>query len=354
MAYGNKVRFEIAHLAHTELLTSDPDGTLWFFKDLLGLSETAREGQSVYLRAYEDPYQNSLKITEGKESSLGHVAWRTTSPEALERRAKALEATGRGTGWIDGDLGHGTAYGFKTPGGHQMEVFWEAERYQASDEDRSFIKTRASKRPLHGIPPRRLDHVNCLTSNVRANKQALADDLGFDVREIIDAGEEDLGAWLSVNNLSHEIAFQADASGTDGRFHHIAFWYGIPQHATDAAEMFRENGIIIEAGPDRHALTQALFLYVFEPGGHRVELFGDAGILQFEPDYKTRVWTMDNVDVTFAIGGATVPWETYFRCGTPHLAEHPIIDPGVANPPPEPPESAAVAEDDHSLVREST
>ena len=38
---------------------------------------------------------------------MGHMAFRATSPEALERRVAVIEASGLGKGWIDGDLGHG-------------------------------------------------------------------------------------------------------------------------------------------------------------------------------------------------------------------------------------------------------
>ena len=75
--------FEVAQLAHVEIFTPKPDETLHFFTELLGLEETEREGQSVYLRAYEDFYHHTLKVTEARKPGLGHVAWRTTSPQAL-------------------------------------------------------------------------------------------------------------------------------------------------------------------------------------------------------------------------------------------------------------------------------
>jgi hypothetical protein len=34
---ANEPIFDVAHLAHVELLTSGPKGTLWYFKDLLGM-----------------------------------------------------------------------------------------------------------------------------------------------------------------------------------------------------------------------------------------------------------------------------------------------------------------------------
>jgi catechol-2,3-dioxygenase len=40
---------EVAHLGHIELLTPKLCESLWFFVDVLGLTETGREGNSVYL-----------------------------------------------------------------------------------------------------------------------------------------------------------------------------------------------------------------------------------------------------------------------------------------------------------------
>ncbi|ADJ49028.1 glyoxalase/bleomycin resistance protein/dioxygenase [Amycolatopsis mediterranei S699] len=140
-------------------------------------------------------------------------------------------------------------------------------------------------------------------------------------------------------------AFVPVRASAHSRLQHAAFFYGVQQHNIDAAEMFREHDITIEAGPDRHGITQGAFLYVFEPGGNRIELFGEPGILQLEPDYETRTWQMSDIDTGLAIGGAKLPWETYFSYGTPPtkpLSEHLAEVPG----PPAPPsaESAAAAE----------
>ena len=40
-------------------------------------------------------------------------------------------------------------------------------------------------------------------------------------------------------------------------------------------------------GPDVHGITQGAFLYVVEAGGNRIELFGNSGILELEPDFET-------------------------------------------------------------------
>ena len=46
--------FDVAQLAHVELMTPDFDGTLRFFKGLLGMQETERRGGSAYLCGYEE------------------------------------------------------------------------------------------------------------------------------------------------------------------------------------------------------------------------------------------------------------------------------------------------------------
>lgn len=321
-------RFELAHMAHAELFTPNMEGTLWFFKELLGMREVARRNGSVYLRCYEDPYHHSLKITEGNEPGLGNVGWRTTSAEALDRRAAALDKAGLGKGWTKGDLGVGRTFAFESPDGHPMELVWEIEKYQAPEDLRSKILTRRSKRPLQGLPPRRLDHINLMASDVTLQKQLFEQTLGFETRErVVDfSSDTEIGAWMSVNILGHEMAIMRDSTGAKGRLHHLAFWYGVPQHNTDAAELCREYGIEIEAGPDVHGITQGAFLYVFEPGGNRIELFGNSGIMQFEPDYETVTWDLADFDTGLALGGATLPAETYFVYGTPPMpGQHELI-----------------------------
>ncbi|WP_447007360.1 VOC family protein [Saccharothrix isguenensis] len=314
-------RHEIAHLARVELHTPDPDGTLWFFKDLLGMYETYREGQSVYLRGYEDPYQWSLKVTEAAQPRMDHFAMRTASPDALERRVKAIRNGNVEGNWHDGDYGYGKTFQFDTPDGHRMNLLWEVEKYQAPPELKSKILTRPSKKPLQGLPIKRIDHLNLLASEVTPTKKSFERYLGMQTRERVVDGEVEIGAWLSSNILGHEIAIMHDARGARGRLHHVAFYYGVQQHTVDAAEMFRDYDIKIEAGPDRHGITQGAFLYVFEPGGNRIELFGDPGILELEPDFETRTWTMADIDTATAIGGTNLPQETYFTYGTPPVAD---------------------------------
>ena len=116
---------DLAHIAHAELLTPLPEESLRFFVDLFGMEIEHREGQSVFLRGWGEYQPYGLKLTEARLPGLGHMALRAWSPEALQRRVGAIDATGLGVGWNDGDHAHGPAYEFGDPDGHRFEVFFE-------------------------------------------------------------------------------------------------------------------------------------------------------------------------------------------------------------------------------------
>ncbi|WP_409304780.1 catechol 2,3-dioxygenase [Peribacillus sp. SCS-155] len=312
--------FDIAQLAHVELLSPKPEETVRFFTDILGMEVSSREGQSIYLRAYEDTYHHSLKVTESREAGLGHASWRATSPNALLRRVEAIKASGLGKGWIEGDLGHGAAYQFATPDGHRMELLWDIEYFQASEEQKTNLLNRPQKRPGRGVPVRRLDHINLMAADTVKNTSFFTDALGFRLTEqIVDPSGKVLGSWLSVSNLVHETAFMGDPTGSSGRFHHVCYWYGVPQNLFDVAELCKENDIFIELGPRKHSISQALCLYVYEPGGNRVELFGDAGYLIFDPAWQPVIWNNVNDVSERGIGAGFA--ESYWNYGTPAPAK---------------------------------
>ena len=114
---------DLAHLSHVELLTPKPDESLFYFREILGMEVAGESGDSVYLRCFGDYERTSLKLTAAGQPGVGHIAYRTHSPEALERRVAALEAGGVRGEWLDGDVGHGRAYGFLDPDGHRFELF---------------------------------------------------------------------------------------------------------------------------------------------------------------------------------------------------------------------------------------
>jgi catechol 2,3-dioxygenase len=309
---------EVAHIAHAELLTPKPEESLRFFVEVLGMEEEARDGGSVYLRGWGDYLRYSLKLTESAQAGIGHVALRTWSPEALERRVAAVEATGLGTGWTDGDVGHGRSYRFTDPDGHAFELFYEAERYVAPPHLTPSWRNQPQRYVGRGAAVKRLDHVNLLAADVRPTRAFCQDVLGYRLYERIelDNGTE-TGAWMSVSIAAHELIYVADAHGARGRLHHLAFWVDTREECLRAADLFVDAGVPIEAAPSKHGVAQGFFLYGLEPGGNRVEVT-TGGYFVYDPDQEPVTWSAAERARGQFWGVQTV--ESFHTYGTPDVA----------------------------------
>jgi catechol 2,3-dioxygenase len=309
---------DVAHLAHLELLTPKPEESLRFFVDVMGMTESGRKANSVYLRAWDDYERYSLQLTDSHTSGLGHAAFRARSPQALQRRVKAIEGSGAGIGWRDGELGHGPAYRFHDPDGHVIEIYYETEWYEAPDALRPALKNQAQRYPARGVNVRRLDHFNCLAVDIRANREFFENYLGLRLTEqiVLDSGEE-AGMWLTATNKSYDFAYTKEAHGVKGRFHHITYALDSREDVLRAADVFLEAGVNIETGPHKHAVQQTFFLYVFEPGGNRVEVANAGARLVLAPDWKPIRWSEAERKKGQAWGLKTI--ETFHTHGTPPL-----------------------------------
>jgi catechol 2,3-dioxygenase len=312
--------FDLAHLAHVEVLTPKPDESRRFFVDVMGMTESGRRGDSVYLRGWDDYEHHTLKLTASHTAGLGHFAFRATSPEALLRRVAAIEQAGLGTGWTDGDLGHGPAYAFTTPDGHHMEVYYETEWYAPPPELKPALKNQAQRYPARGVNVRRLDHLNVLASDVAALRRFMEEVLGMRTTEMIvlDNGQE-AGVWVTATNKTYDVAFTADHYHARGRFHHVTYAVDQREDVLRAADIFLENGVFIETGPHKHAVQQTFFLYVYEPGGNRVEVANAGARLMLAPDWQPIVWTETERKKGQAWGLKTI--ESFHTHGTPPIED---------------------------------
>ncbi len=310
---------DLAHIHHVELLTPEPEQSLAYFHDVLGMEIESRAGQSVFLRGWGEYQPYSLKLTEAASSGIAHLALRTTSPEALERQVRAIDAAGLGDGWHDGDHGHGPAYRFRDPDGHVFEVLWESDRYAPPDHLKPSLRNQPQRYTARGAAVKRLDHVNLLARDIPACRRFATDVLGYRHYEgiVLDTGEE-TGAWLSLTIAAHELIYVKDAREAGGRLHHLAFWVDTREECLRAADIFLDAGVHIEAAPSRHAVAAGFFLYSFEPGGNRIEVT-TGGYLVYEPDPEPVLWTEAERARGQAWGVKTV--ESFHYYGTPPAPE---------------------------------
>ncbi len=307
---------EIAHLAHVELRTPVPEQSLEFFTGYLGLTVTGSAGDSVFLRAWDDYEQTTIKLTAHATSGVGRTHLRAASPGALERLVKEIQASGRGAGWADGDPGYGPTYLFTDPDGHEFGLYYESRWYTPPDGLKPVLKNQAQAYPAHGVPVRRLDHVNFLGAEVVPNRDYLRDTLGALVTEqiVMDDGST-AGSWTTFTNKGYDVVYTRDWTGTPGRLHHIAFAADSREGILRAADLALDHGVFIETGPHKHAIQQTFFLYVYEPGGNRIELCTAQARLVLAPDWPPVNWTEAERAKGQAWGLKTI--ESFHTHGTP-------------------------------------
>ncbi len=314
----NEPCFDVAHLGHVEMYTNRFEESLDFFTRVYGLTESGRDDSSAYLRAFDDYEFHTLKLTRHHTTGVGHIAYRVSSAQALERRVAAIEAAGHGIGWVDGDLGHGPAYRFEDPFGHVFELYWDTVKYAAPDDERPALKNLAQRYHGRGCCPRRLDHLNLLAEDVSRFRDFMVTSLGARVTELIQLDNGRLGGcWFTVNNKTYDLACTEEHGGGNGRLHHVTYATDQREDILRAADIFLENGVFIETGPHKHAIQGTFFLYVYEPAGNRVELANAGARLILQPDWEPVVWTETERKKGQAWGLKTI--ESFHTHGTPPI-----------------------------------
>jgi catechol 2,3-dioxygenase len=313
--------FDVAHLGHVEIYTDKFDESLDFFTRVYGLKLSGREGESAYLRAWDDYEFHTLKLTKHHTTGVGHIGYRVASPEALDRRVKAIEASNyKRIGWVDGDIGHGRAYQVEDPFGHVFEFYYDTRRYVAEGADKPALKNMSSKFMGQGASPRRLDHLNLLSSDVTAFRDFMVTVLGSRVTEQIRLDNGRLGGcWFTINNKTYDLACTEEHGGGTARLHHVTYACDQREDILRAADIFLENGVHIETGPHKHAIQGTFFLYVWEPAGNRVELANAGARLILAPDWETVTWTESERKKGQAWGLKTI--ETFHTHGTPPVVK---------------------------------
>lgn len=276
--------FDIVRAAHVELVVTDLDASRLFYVERLGLTVTEETSDALYLRAFEERLHHSLVLRRGPEPALGHLGYRVASPDDLAALERFYDDRGCSHRWVTEDeetgQGPGAALRVLDPLGFQVEFFHDMRK----------VECLLQRFELHrGAMPMRLEHLNLLVPDA-AVACALYEELGFRCSEVIESAVDGrlCAAWMYRKPTVHDVAF---TGGLGPRLHHVAY------ATADAAAILRvcdilgaTEGHAIERGPGRHGVSNAFFLYLRDPDGHRVELYvGD--YYTGDPDHETIRWS---------------------------------------------------------------
>ena len=160
-----------------------------------------------------------------------------------------------------------------------------------------------------GAQVMRIDHFNLHVPDVAAGYEHYRQ-LGFRCSEytVADPPDEGLwGAWLYRRPTVHDVAL---TNGRGPRLHHVAFWLNDTSAVLRTCDILAASGYkaALERGPGRHGVSNAFFLYLRDPDGHRIELYtGD--YYTGDPDFEPIRWELgDPQRATFWGAFAPASW----------------------------------------------
>jgi len=277
----------ILRLSHVEIKVPDLELATAYYTEVLGLVETAREPERVYLKCWDEHQHHSVVLTYAPAYGLAHMGWKVESLDDLDFYAARLEAAGVPVKRLEGaevGVGGGSVIRFQTLSGHQMELIHGMEQV-----GNLLPLTNPPPRPLGlvGIAPPRIDHVFLTVEDVNGMTAFLQDVLDFHLTEQV-VGDDgfQIATWLEVSHSSHDIAL---VTGADGGLHHFAFWVDDWNDIRTASDVLAFHGVRIETNPTRHGATRGHCIYFFDPAGNRNEVF--TGGYWSDPDEPPITWT---------------------------------------------------------------
>ena len=280
--------FDIVRAAYVELHVTDLAASRTFYVDQLGLIVTAEDDDVIYLRGWEERLHHSIVLRKAGRAAAARLGFRVKSDAQLDVLATELERLGGTVEWVDGALlGMGRALRARDPFGYPLEFFYDMEQFP-SQLQRFDIQ--------RGAPVMRFDHFN-LHSPAPEETLAFWQELGFRCTEYIStdaepADERLAGAWLMRKPGVHDVALTL---GRGPRLHHLGLWVSEPASVLRACDQLAAAGVsaTIERGPGRHGVSNAFFVYLRDPDGHRVELYS-CDYYTGDPDHRPLRWSVSD------------------------------------------------------------
>ncbi|MFF2659112.1 3,4-dihydroxyphenylacetate 2,3-dioxygenase [Kitasatospora sp. NPDC058032] len=300
---------DVVRSAYAQLVVTDLPRARWFWVDMLGFHVQYEDERALYLRGTDELTHHSLVLRVGEAPALDHIAYRVRTPEDVDRAEEYFTALGcpvRRVPAGTGTRGVGDAVRVVDPLGFPVEFF------HAIDRAERLIQRYDLRR---GAEVARMDHFNIVVPDIPAAYEHYRA-LGFGCSETIEGDEHELyAAWMFRKQTVHDVAF---TSGAGPRMHHVGVF------APEAHQVLRTADIFgslraehhIERGPGRHGVSNAFYLYLRDPDGHRVEIY-TSDYYTGDPDHETYRWNVHDDRRRDFWGNAVI--ESWYKEATPVL-----------------------------------
>jgi len=276
--------FNIIRASHVEFGVRDLAASCAFYVDCLGYLVTAEDKNVIFLRAVEERNHHSIVLRKHNEATIPALGYKVASEEDLDRAAFWFAHKGYPTSFPDIEHQGRT---LRTCDVHGMPL----DFYFRMDQVDCMLRKYATYK---GARIQRIDHLNCFTPDVQASYDFYTE-LGFRLTEYTETDGDNpqlWAVWMHRKGNVHDIAF---TNGRGPRLHHIGVWTASALDILHICDVMASSGYLanMERGPGRHGISNAFFLYIRDPDGHRVELF-TSDYLTVDPDFEPLRWGLQD------------------------------------------------------------
>jgi len=273
---------DIVRAAYAELVVTDLAEARRFYVDLLGFAVTRDTPGVLYLRGYDELIHHNLILRQGEQPAAARLAFRVRTAADLDLAEAFFAALGARTARVPAGItpGVGEAVRAEDPLGFPVEFFFDAS-YAERLQQRYDLR--------RGAEPARLDHFNIVVPDVRAAYEYYTS-LGFGLSETIEDDQTLYAAWMFRKQTVHDVAF---TGGAGPRLHHLGFFAHEAHHVLRICDILGSlhEEFLIERGPGRHGVSNAFYVYLRDPDGHRVEIY-TSDYFTGDPDHPVLRWSV--------------------------------------------------------------
>ena len=292
---------DIVRAAYAELVVTDLGEARRFWVDLLGFVVSRDTRDALYLRGYDELTHHNLILRQGREPAAARLAYRVRTAADLDLAEAFFAALGARTARVPAGVtpGVGEAVRAEDPLGFTVEFFFDA----------TYVERLQQRYDLRrGAEPARLDHFNIVVPDVRAAYEYYTS-LGFGLSETIEDSQTLYAAWMFRKQTVHDVAF---TGGEGPRLHHLGFFAHESHQVLRICDILGSlhEEFLIERGPGRHGVSNAFYVYLRDPDGHRVEIY-TSDYFTGDPGHPVLRWSVRDPRRRDFWGHAVVPsWYT--------------------------------------------
>ena len=288
--------FNVVRASHAVLRVRDLELSRRFYEEIIGLHVEHADKDAIYLRGMEERNHHSLVLRRIDDladrsgaspdaATADRLGFKVASEADLDQAFTWFSQRGLPAAFVNDVPFQGRTLHAADAQGNPLELYFQMERAER------LLQQYGRYRGCH---PQRFDHINMFSPDVQGAVDFYAG-LGFRLTEYTetdDASPQIAAAWMHRKGSVHDIAL---TNGRGARLHHIAYWVPSAMNVIHLCDMMASTGYLanMERGPGRHGISNAFFLYVRDPDGHRTELYA-SDYLTVDPDLEPIRWSISD------------------------------------------------------------